>query len=155
MTENMPLARIDYRSLNARQKEAYNFQKISAVLADYGFCTIRLSDDWSGADFIAQHIDGSFLKVQLKGRLSFKKEYEGKELWMCFPAEDSWYLYPHDAILAEVKRRKTSLEFTDSWSVVGHYNYPKLGAELREILAPFRIESSSTPTPALDSPRGL
>jgi hypothetical protein len=35
------------------------------VLADYGFLTMRLSDDWQGADFIAQHIDGAFLKVQL------------------------------------------------------------------------------------------
>jgi hypothetical protein len=67
--EQLVLSPIDYQRLNSRQKEAYNFQKISAVLADFGYCTIRLSDDWGGADFIAQHIDGSVLKVQLKGRL--------------------------------------------------------------------------------------
>ena len=50
--------RIRYNSLNSRQQEAFNFQKVSAVLAEYGFVTIRLSSDWGGADFIAQHKDG-------------------------------------------------------------------------------------------------
>lgn len=44
-------AKIKYSDLSSPQKENYNFQKISAVLADYGFATIRLSDDWNGADF--------------------------------------------------------------------------------------------------------
>jgi hypothetical protein len=63
----MKFKKIIYSELNARQKESYNFQKVSAIFADYGFSTIRLSDDWQGADFIAQHIDNQvFLKVQLK-----------------------------------------------------------------------------------------
>ncbi len=58
------LAKIAYHELNARQKENYNFLRVSAVLADYGFMTMRLSDDWQGADFIAQHIDGATFRVQ-------------------------------------------------------------------------------------------
>jgi len=62
-------SRVAYSDLNSRQKENYNFQKVAARLADYGFNSIRLTDDWQGADFIAVHIDGeTFLKVQLKGR---------------------------------------------------------------------------------------
>jgi len=38
--------RVRYEDLDARQKEAFNFQKVSAVLADYGFVTLRLSSDW-------------------------------------------------------------------------------------------------------------
>lgn len=77
----MKLERIDYSRLNSRQKENFNFQKVSAVLADYGFVTLRLSDDWQSADFIAQHIDGvTFLRVQLKGRLTFERKYQGKGL---------------------------------------------------------------------------
>jgi hypothetical protein len=145
----MALVRINYAALNARQKEAYNFQKVSAVLADYGFCTIRLSDDWSGADFIAQHISGTFLRVQLKSRLTFAKKYEGKDLWLCFPAGESWYLYPHDVVLAEVKKKKVSLEFSKSWSVVGGYNFPGLDEALRSILAPYRVaeEEPNQPPP--------
>ena len=53
----MRLQKITYADLNSRQRENYNFQKVSALFADYGFTTMRLSDDWQGADFIAQHID--------------------------------------------------------------------------------------------------
>ena len=73
--------RVPYEKLNSRQRENYNFQKVSAVLADYGFSTIRLSNDWQGADFIAQHLDGiRFLKVQLKARLTFDRKYMGRDL---------------------------------------------------------------------------
>ena len=46
---------ISYASLNSRQKETFNYQKLSAVLADYGYMTHRLSDNWQRADSIAQH----------------------------------------------------------------------------------------------------
>ncbi len=58
--------RIQYANLNAKQKETYNFQKFSSILADYGFATLKLNDDWNGADFIAQHINGeNYLKILL------------------------------------------------------------------------------------------
>lgn len=56
--EVMDFARIDYKNLNSRQQENYNFAKLAAVLADYGFTALRLSDDWKGADLIAVHKDG-------------------------------------------------------------------------------------------------
>ncbi len=63
---------IPYTQRNARQKENYNFHKLSAALADHGFNTLRLSDDWNGADGIALHKDGkTMIRIQLKGRLSF------------------------------------------------------------------------------------
>lgn len=81
----MNLTKIDYAALNDRQKENYNFQKIAAILADYGFNCIRLSDDYMGADFLALHIDGTtVLKVQLKGRLNLENKYIGKELFVAF-----------------------------------------------------------------------
>jgi hypothetical protein len=65
MPLNLKLIR--YGSLKPRQQENYNYQKLSALLADYGFVTMRLSDDWKGADMIAQHIDGdTFLKFSLR-----------------------------------------------------------------------------------------
>ena len=68
-----------YGDLNSRQKENYNFQKVAARLADYGFNCLRLTDDWQGADFIACHIDGeTFLKVQIKGRMVIDRKYLGQ-----------------------------------------------------------------------------
>src|ERR1035437_6860128 len=96
----MDLKKILYKKLNNKQKETFNFQKVSAILADYGFATIKLNDDWQSADFIAQHIDGNnFLKVQLKGRLSFGKKYQNKNIHICFPHKGDCYLYDHDKLL--------------------------------------------------------
>lgn len=93
---DLKLTLINYGDLNARQKENYNFQKVSAVLADYGFVTLRLSDDWQGADFIAQHVDGeTFIKIQLKGRLTFEEKYCGKDLYIAFHNDGAWYLNRH------------------------------------------------------------
>ena len=58
MNKETSFKKILYSKLNARQQENYNYQKASAILADYGFNTLRLSDDWQGADFIAIHING-------------------------------------------------------------------------------------------------
>ncbi len=75
----MTWTQIEFNKLNARQKENFNFQKIAAVLADYGFNCIKLTDDWNGADFLAYHIDGeTTLKVQLKSRLTVAKKYQYK-----------------------------------------------------------------------------
>ena len=67
----MRLQRIVYDELNPKQKEIYNFQKVAALLADYGFNCIKLDDDWQGADFLAFHKDGTTtLRVQLKARVT-------------------------------------------------------------------------------------
>ena len=84
--------KIAYNKLNARQKELFNFQKIAATLADYGFNCIKLSDDWQGADFLAYHLDGlTTLRVQLKSRLDIREKYRGKNIWMAFPHKKVWY----------------------------------------------------------------
>jgi hypothetical protein len=131
--------RIRYEDLNARQQEAYNFQKIGAVLADYGYVTIRLSSDWEGADFIAQHKDGlTFLKVQLKGRLSFAKKYQGRDIHVCFREGDQWFLYPHDELLERVLDI-TGISTTESWTARGGYSFPTIPSQLRELLAAYRL----------------
>jgi hypothetical protein len=64
----MKFEKVVYSELNAKAKEMYNFQKVSAKLADYGFTTIWLNNDWQGADFIGVHANGvTDIKVQLKG----------------------------------------------------------------------------------------
>lgn len=131
--------RVSYLELNSRQKENYNFQKVSAILADYGFLTHRLSDDWQGADFIAQHIDGeTFLRVQLKGRLTLDRKYQGKGLYVVFPYGDLWYIYPHDELL-EIILEKTTIRTTVSWAERGGYSWNSLSQQLLELLEPYRL----------------
>jgi hypothetical protein len=97
---------------NKKAQESYNFQKASAVLADYGFFTNLLKYDWNGADFLAQHIEGDWLKVQLKGRLTVDFKYVGKDIYIMFEHKktQTWYLYPHDLFLRFVQNTMPNKE---------------------------------------------
>ena len=138
----MELTPIKYNALNARQKENYNYQKIGAILADYGFVTVRLSDDWGGADFLAIHIKGETLKVQLKGRLTFAEKYRGKDLWICFPDQSEWYLYPHDELLSVVLDG-SAIAASHSWRVEGEYSMGRLSRKVSGYLETHRITKAS------------
>jgi hypothetical protein len=98
--------KISYKDLPSRMQETYNFQKASSVLADFGFVTNLLKYDWMGADFLAQHIDGDWLKVQLKGRVTVDPKYENKEIFIMFEdkRKSCWYLYPHDKLLSHCRK---------------------------------------------------
>ncbi|MCY1269864.1 hypothetical protein D9M68_161520 [compost metagenome] len=145
----MKFEHIDYRALNSRQKENYNFQKISAVLADYGFVTLRLSDDWQGADFIAHHIRGDrFLKVQLKGRLTVDTKYKNKDIWIGFTHAGRWYLYPHDAFLkwalANLNIGNTKdWQHLDDWlNLQGVYSWPAPNKRILAWLQDYALQES-------------
>lgn len=134
---------IDYSSLNNKQKENFNFQKASAVLADYGFSTIRLTADWQGADFIAQHSDGvTFLRVQLKGRLYFSKHYMQKDLWMCFPEGNDIYLFPHDEVLQIILSGNKVMRGTESWDEKGAYSRHPLPKWIKPSLQKYKLVKS-------------
>jgi hypothetical protein len=104
--------KVIYKKLNDKMQEAYNFQKASAVLADYGFVTNLLKYDWQSADFLAQHMSGRWLKIQLKGRLTCSPKYIGDDLYIMFQDKEDrtnnmpWYLFPHDEFMNEVRRLK-------------------------------------------------
>lgn len=132
--------KIEYTRLNARQKENYNFQKVASRLADYGFNSLRLSDDWNGADFIACHIDGeTFLKVQLKSRLTIDKKYLKRNIHIAFLSGDDCLLYPHDQMVAHVLGLGVMNEDALVWSVQGirHWNAPPKWA--KEFLDRYRL----------------
>ena len=86
------LKKVDYDSLNARQKENYNYHKVASALADYGYDCMRLNNDWEGADFIAVK-DEQMLKVQLKARFTLSKKYIGKEIFIAFREDNDIYIY--------------------------------------------------------------
>ena len=133
---------IKYSELNHRQKETYNFQKVSGILADYGFATIKLNDDYNGADFIAHHVNGEiFLKVQLKSRLTFDRKYEDKQIFICFSYQSEWYLYNHDLLLGVfLDNNDSKMSKTKSWLKGGGYSWGHLSKKNIKILANFRLK---------------
>jgi hypothetical protein len=141
---NKEIQKVDYNKLNARQKENYNFAKISGILADYGFSCIRLSDDYKGADFLAIHTSQDLiLKVQLKSRLTFAKKYEKmKDLYITFHEKksDSWYLYLHDELLERVSE-KTELKESKSWTDTGIYHFSNIPKQIEGILDEYIIST--------------
>jgi hypothetical protein len=135
----MKLTRIDYKDLKSRQQEIFNFQKLSGLLADYGFNCIKLADDWQGADFLAYHKDGlDTLKVQLKSRLTIDKKYEGKELFTAFPLDGRWYLVEHDTLIEKVGQHTRWLD-TDSWINKGCYHSAAPSAQLMQSLSEYQL----------------
>jgi len=99
---------------------------------------MRLTDDWQGADFIAQHIDGTFLKVQLKGRLTLERNYLEKDSYVTFQNKGVWYLFPHDELLNKVFLIH-NIKNTKSCIEKGGYSFPQLSVRLVELLNPYRI----------------
>jgi hypothetical protein len=131
--------RVRYDSLKARQKELFNFQKIAATLADYGFNCIKLADDWQGADFLAYHINGTTtLKIQLKSRLTIDGKYCDKDIWMAFPHEGYWYLIKHDRLLEKVGQQTDWLNSV-SWKDMRGYSSVSINAGLLESLSEDRL----------------
>lgn len=139
----MKFERIDYNKLSGKQQEIYNFQKVAAVLADYGFNCIKLDDDWRGADFLAYHKDGiETLKVQLKGRLTIDKKYIGKDLYVAFPLGQNWCLIEHDELLRIVGQVTNWLE-TLSWTSKGQYHSGKPSRPLIAALDAYTLIENS------------
>ena len=127
--------KVRYGNLNARQKELFNFQKIAATLADYGFNCIKLADDWQGADFLAYHLDGTTtLRVQLKSRLAIQKKYRNKNIWIAFPHKSQWYLIEHDQLVSKVGKTTNWLK-SPSWRTAHGYSSSSVNQGLLERLA--------------------
>jgi hypothetical protein len=136
--KKLNIKKIDYQNLDSKMQENYNFQKASAVLADYGFVTNLLNYDWKHADFLAQHKSGEWFKIQLKGRLTFNPKYMGNELYIMFQDkninEAPWYLYPHDEFMNYVKEIKPG-----SAGALKGFDTKSVSTEYRKWLEDYKI----------------
>ena len=117
MTE-IELKRVVYKSLNAKQKENYNYHKVAAALTEYGYDSMRLNNDWEGADFISVKGD-DMIKVQLKGRFTLSKKYENKDLYIAFIEDGIIKIYSHDEALGIATNNITD---SKSWLENGSYS---------------------------------
>tara|TARA_R110002072_G_scaffold203959_1_gene362005 strand:+ start:515 stop:907 length:393 start_codon:yes stop_codon:yes gene_type:complete len=113
--------KIIYSQLNSKQKENYNFHKVASALADYGYNSLRLNDDWQGADFIAINGD-DMIKIQLKGRFTVDKKYIGKEIFIAFIENNIIKLFNHDEAVSILT---DNIKNSKSWDDLGGYSWGK------------------------------
>lgn len=133
MSFNKKYNLIKYTVLNSKQKENYNFHKVASALANYGFNSMRLNDDWQGADFIAVHIDGDdMLKVQLKGRFTLAKKYIDKNIYIAFIENDSVKIYLHDDA---INMMPDNIKNSKSWVENGLYTFTKTPVKYNDIIS--------------------
>ena len=128
-SQNQTMEKINYSDLNSKQKENYNFHKVAAALADYGYDSMRLNNDWQGADFIAVK-DDEMLKVQLKGRFTIDKKYVGKDIHIAFIEDDIIKMYKHDEAVSSVSDKTKE---SDSWKIKGNYSWGKTPSQYEHI----------------------
>jgi hypothetical protein len=122
--------KVNYKDLNSKQKENYNFHKVSSKLADHGFNSMRLNDDWEGADFISINKD-EMIKVQLKGRFTIDKKYIGKDIYISFLEDEKVKIYKHDDALEVIPE---NVKISKSWSEVGNYSWGKTPEYFNDII---------------------
>jgi len=131
---------VSYAMLNSRQKENFNFHQVSAKLAKYGFNSMRVTDDWQGADFIACHVDGeTFLKVQLKGRLVIDRKYQGKSIHIAFLLGEEAFLYDHDRLIEYMEVNELIGADSVTWHEKGGRSWPSPPAWAMNFLEDYRI----------------
>lgn len=131
---------VPYAALNSRQKENYNFHQIAARLAHYGFNSMRVTDDWQGADFIACHVDGeTFMKVQLKGRLVIDRKYQSKSIHIAFLLDQDAFLYDHDRLVAHMEANDLIGADSVTWHSQGFRSWPRPPSWALEFLNDYRI----------------
>lgn len=131
--------KIKYSSLNGKQQENYNFQKVAGELADYGYNCLRLNDDWQGADFLAVHVNGDdIIRVQLKGRFTIDKKYEGKNIHIAFLDGENCYVFPHDEIMIKILEMNANNP-TAAWKNFTAYSWPSVPKWAKVILEEYKI----------------
>ena len=138
---------IKYEELSSKGKEIYNIQKLCSLLAEYGFECQRLINDSEGPDIIAyrseknvkenSEIDANVFLIQVKGRMTIKKAYQDKKLHIAFPAEEGWYIFPHDHTISNVVPKEW-LE-TKSWDE-GFYHVKTLSDKLKKQMEKYLIK---------------
>ena len=128
------LTKVDYKKLNARQKENYNYHKVASALAEYGYNSMRLNDDWQGADFTAIKGD-DMIKVQLKGRFTIDIKYLDKNIYVAFIEDEVIKIYDHDEV---VNSLTGSILETESWKVKGSYSWGKTPKSFDKLIVEIR-----------------
>ena len=110
-------------------------KKAVAKLAEYGFDCVQRQ----GTEFLAYHEDiDQPLTVHIKPRIGIHRKYVGKDVYVCFPVHERWYLMPHDKLVEVVSERTGWLD-TRSWNEGGIYHNANPSRYLLEGISEFAL----------------
>ncbi len=134
--------KVQYDELSGKEKESYNAAKLRALMATWGYLeAFTVNGDKHGADLLFYRAsDGDILKVQLKGRATLNKAYQGKDIYIAFQHKKTgdWYVYNHDLIMASTLDLG-QLIGTESWDTKGSWSWPTLPSWLHSLLSSWRV----------------
>jgi len=85
-------------------------------------------------------IEDTFLKVQLKGRITIGKKYLKKNIYICFPnnKKTEWYLVPHDKLVQELEKHNMWIN-SSSWIKGGNYSSISISAKIQNFVNQFKL----------------
>ncbi|MCH8550245.1 MAG: hypothetical protein LAT80_15350, partial [Balneolaceae bacterium] len=63
-----------------------------------------------------------------------------KDIYIAFrSSKGNWFLYHHDELLNIIFTEIGSIQESESWKDKGLYSFPSLGAEYKQLLAPYQL----------------
>ena len=127
---DIDLTKVSYKDLNSKQKENYNYHKVASALAEYGYDSMRLNNDWEGADFISVKGD-EMIKIQLKGRFTLDRKYIDKGIYIAFIEDGIIKMYKHDEAVKIVPENVSN---SSSWADKGLYHWGKTPKHYSQVI---------------------
>ena len=114
-------------------------QEAKEILAKNGFSLVDCKK--RGVDILACKIGCPTIMVQCRTRLSLYKKNVAKEVYMCFPAKEEWYLIPHSNLVETVAERANYL-CTKSWQENDEYKIESPSEHLLKGLSKWKLSPS-------------
>ena len=126
----LDLTKASYKDLNSKEKENYNYHKVAAALAEYGYDSMRLNNDWQGADFIAVR-GNEMIKVQLKSRFTLDAKYKDKDIYIAFVENGVVKIFFHDDAL---NIATSNIITSESWRLRERYNFKQTPKHYNQVI---------------------
>jgi hypothetical protein len=137
--------KVSYWDRGSKSKEYFNGTRLQALVADYGYTGSPVPDDSLGPDFLFyRQSDGAMLAIQLKGRLTWKKDYMGKRIHIACPVlpgdpDGDWWIYPHDETIESLTQLGKTYFESRSWVEDGEYSLEPAPVAVADHMEQYRL----------------
>lgn len=127
--------------MNSQIKEAVNRAEVTKIFLENEWMVYTPEADVDGVDFVVMSLKTSEVrKVQLKGRWTVDEKYKKyKNIWICFPDGNNWYLCEHDQMIKFGKKCKWSLWIKEDGSKRDAYSRKPLPVAMKKLLSDYLI----------------